>query len=104
MARSAPSTSASRPRTGSNARSSRCCSMIAAMLKGFTHARLACGCRVAFREGVEGSPVTVVVDEKSPACTLPLHVRNLPVFDYREALRPSTRLGPPEEEEYEEEG
>jgi len=29
------------------------------MLKGFTHARLACGCRVAFREGVEGSPVTV---------------------------------------------
>ena len=38
-------------------RSSRCCSgMIGAMLKGFTHARLACGCRVAFREGVEGSP------------------------------------------------
>ena len=36
------------------------------MLKGFTHARLACGCRIAFREGVEGSPVTVVVDEKSP--------------------------------------
>ena len=26
------------------------------------HARLACGCRVAFREGVEGSPVTVVVE------------------------------------------
>ena len=50
------------------------------MLKGFTHARLACGCRIAFREGVEGSPVTVVVDEKSSACTLPLHVRNLPVF------------------------
>ena len=37
------------------------------MLKGFTHARLACGCRITFREGVEGSPVTVVVDEKSPA-------------------------------------
>ena len=37
-------------------RSSRCCSMIESMLKGFTHARLACGCRVAFREGVEGSP------------------------------------------------
>ena len=36
--------------------------------------------------------------------TLPLHVRDLPVFDYREALRPSTRLGPPEEEEFEEEG
>jgi len=69
------------------------------MLKGFTHARLACGCRIAFREGVEGSPVTVVVDEKSPACALSLHVR-----DYREALRPSTRLGPPEEEEFEEEG
>jgi hypothetical protein len=29
-------------------------------------------------------------------------VRDLPLFDYREALRPSTRLGPPNEEEYEE--
>ena len=47
------------------------------MLKGFTHARLACGCRIAFREGVEGSPVTVIVDEKSPACALSLHVRDL---------------------------
>ena len=74
------------------------------MLKGFTHARLACGCRLAFRDGVEGSPVTVVVDEKSPICTQPLHVRNLPLYDYREALRASTRLGPAEEEEFEEEG
>ena len=78
--------------------------MIGAMLKGFTHARLACGCRITFREGVEGSPVTVVVDQKSSACTLPLHVRDLPVYDYREALRPPTRLVPPEEEEFEEEG
>lgn len=78
--------------------------MIGPMSKGFTHARLACGCRITFRAGVEGSPVTVVVDEKSPACTMPLHVRNLPLFDYREALRPSTRVGPPGEEEFEEEG
>src|SRR3981189_2019445 len=104
MARYARSTSASHRRMPSKPRSSHCCSMIGSMLKGFTHARLACGCRVAFREGVEGSPVTVVVDQKSPACTLSLHVRDLPVFDYREALRPSTRLGPPEEEEFEEEG
>jgi hypothetical protein len=74
------------------------------MLKGFTNARLACGCRIAFRDGVEGSPVTVVVDLKSPGCPLTLHVQDLPLFDHREALRPSTRLGPPEEEEYEEEG
>ena len=74
------------------------------MLKGFAHARLACGCRIAFREGVEGSPVTIVVDHKSPGCMLSLHVRDLPLFDYREALRASTRLGSPEEEEYEEEG
>jgi hypothetical protein len=74
------------------------------MLKGFTHARLACGCRIAFRDGVEGSPVTVVIDIKSAGCPLTLHVQDLPLFDYREALRPSTRLGPPEEEEYEEEG
>jgi hypothetical protein len=31
-------------------------------LKGFTHARLTCGCRITFRDGVEGSPVTVVVE------------------------------------------
>src|SRR4029077_20677455 len=64
------------------------------MLKGFTHARLACGCRLAFREGVEGSPVAVVVDEKGVGCGISLHVRDLPVYDYREALRPPTRLLP----------
>jgi hypothetical protein len=74
------------------------------MLKGFTHARLACGCRVGFREGVEGSPVTVVVSEKGPGCVMSLHVRDLPLYDYREALRPPTRFLPLEEEEYEEEG
>jgi hypothetical protein len=74
------------------------------MLKGFTHARLACGCRIAFREGVEGSPVTVVLDEKVPTCVIPLHVRDLPLYDYREALRPPTRFLPTEEEEYGEEG
>ena len=74
------------------------------MLKGFSHARLACGCRLVFRAGVEGSPITVIVDEKAPTCALALHVRDMPIYDYREALRPSTRLGPPEEEEYEEEG
>jgi hypothetical protein len=74
------------------------------MLKGFSQARLACGCRLGFRAGVEGSPITVVVDEKAPTCAISLHVRDLPIYDYREALRPSTRLGPPEEEEFEEEG
>jgi hypothetical protein len=73
------------------------------MLKGFTHARLACGCRLAFREGVEGSPVTVVLDVKSASCAMPLHVSGLPIYDYREALRPPTRFLPLEEEEYEEE-
>jgi hypothetical protein len=74
------------------------------MLKGFTHARLACGCRLAFREGVEGSPVTVIVEQKSPGCPLTLHVTGLPLYDYREALRPPTRPGVAVEEEYEEEG
>jgi hypothetical protein len=73
-------------------------------MKGFTHARLGCGCRITFREGVEGSPVTVVVEEKSPACLMTLHVRDLPLFDYREALRASTRPGPAGDEEFEEEG
>jgi hypothetical protein len=35
---------------------------------------------------------------------MPLHASDPPVYDYREALRPSTRLGPAEEEEFEEEG
>jgi hypothetical protein len=73
------------------------------MLKGFTHARLACGCRLAFRDGLSGSPVLVVLDLKSMGCVNPKHVSGLPLYDYREALRPSTRLGPPEEEEFEEE-
>ena len=74
------------------------------MLIGFTHARLACGCRLAFREGVEGSPVTVVIDEKAPGCVISLHVQQLPIYDFREALRPPTRFLPIEEEEFEEEG
>ena len=72
------------------------------MLKGFTHARLACGCTIGFREGVEGSPVTVVVEAKSPGCPLTLHVRDLPLYDHREALRVPTRALPPLEEDYEE--
>jgi hypothetical protein len=73
------------------------------MLKGFAHARLACGCRLAFREGTAGSPVLVVLDAKSQGCMNSRHVSDMPLYDYREALRPSTRLGPPEEEEFEEE-
>ncbi|MSO55575.1 MAG: hypothetical protein EXQ55_01435 [Acidobacteria bacterium] len=72
--------------------------------KGFTHARLACGCRVGFREGVEGSPITVVVADKAPGCPIGLHVRDLPIYDYREALRPSTRIGPVPRADFEEEG
>jgi hypothetical protein len=73
------------------------------MLKGFSNARLACGCRLAFREGSSGSPVLVVLETKSTGCVNSRHVSGLPLFDYREALRPSTRLGPPGEEEFEEE-
>jgi hypothetical protein len=47
--------------------------------------------------------VTVVIDAKAPACLMALHVGGMPVFDHREALRPSTRLGPREGEGYEEE-
>jgi hypothetical protein len=72
------------------------------MLKGFVHARLACGCRLAFREGSSGSPVLVVLDAKSTGCMNPRHVSGLPLYDYREALRPSTRFNPAEEEEFEE--
>ena len=73
------------------------------MLKGFTNARLACGCRLAFREGSAGSPVLVMLETKATGCVNPRHVSGLPLYDYREALRPSTRLGFLEEEEFEEE-
>ena len=70
--------------------------------KGFTHARLACGCRVTFRTGLDASPYTVVVCDKSATCRIHLHVRDLPIYDYREALRPSTRIFPAEHEDFEE--
>jgi hypothetical protein len=77
------------------------------MLKGFEHARLACGCRLTFREAVRetaaASPVLVVLETKSTGCMNPRHVSGLPLYDYREALRPSTRFNPAEEEEFEEE-
>ena len=73
------------------------------MLKGFEHARLACGCRLAFREGTSGSPVTVIIDQVSAGCINPLHIKDLPLYDYREALRPSTRLGPILDADFEEE-
>jgi hypothetical protein len=70
--------------------------------KGFTHARLACGCTVTFRAGLDASPYTVVVSDKSATCRIHLHVRDLPIYDYREALRPSTRIVPAEHEDFEE--
>jgi hypothetical protein len=73
------------------------------MLKGFVHARLACGCRLAFREGTSGSPVLVVLESKSTGCVNTRHVSGLPLYDYREALRPSTRLGPVLDADFEEE-
>jgi hypothetical protein len=65
-------------------------------------ARLACGCTLAFRSGVEGSPVTVIVERKATSCTMAIHVTGLPVFDHREALRPSTRMLPAQQSDYEE--
>ena len=71
-------------------------------MKGFTRARLACGCHVAFREGIDGSKYTVVVADKAATCQVSLHVRDLPIYDYREALRLSTRTSPTEHEDFEE--
>ena len=40
--------------------------------------------------------MTVVVSEKGTGCVMALHVRDLPLYDYREALRPPTRFLPVE--------
>jgi hypothetical protein len=65
-------------------------------------ARLACGCVAGFREGVEGSPVAVVILQKAPSCGVSIHVGGLPVYDHREALRPATRPLPSAQPDYEE--
>ena len=65
-------------------------------------ARLACGCVVGFRTGVEGSPVTVVVRTKAETCALSTHVGGVPLFDHREALRPATRPVSAVQPDYEE--
>jgi hypothetical protein len=66
--------------------------------------RLACGCQLAFRAGVAGSPVTVVIERKADGCTMAIHVGGLAVFDHREALRPATRFLPHTHSDHEEEG
>ena len=72
------------------------------MSRADLQARLACGCEVGFKSGVEGSPVTVVIRRKSEACRIPSHVGGLPVFDHREALRPPTRIPPAVQPDFEE--
>ena len=74
------------------------------MLKGFSDARLACGCRLTFRDGVQGSPVTAIVDAKGATCAVVFHVQQMPIYDHREALRPPTRIGSSVDGEHEEEG
>ena len=64
-------------------------------------ATLACGCKLAFREGSDLSPVIVVIDHKASTCGLALHVSGLPVYDHRFALRPPTRFGPPLQPDFE---
>jgi len=68
------------------------------------HGHLACGCELGFRTGVEGSPVAVIIQRKAATCTIAAHVGGLPVFDHREALRPSTRVPPPVQSDWEGEG
>ena len=62
---------------------------------------LACGCRAVFQPGSDDSPLLVVIDRKSESCGLSLHVAGLPVYDRRAAMRPSTRVGPPLQPDYE---
>lgn len=57
---------------------------------------------MAFRQGVEGSPVTVLIAHKADGCGVSIHVSGLPVFDHREALRASTRIGPAIHTDYDE--
>ena len=64
-------------------------------------ASLACGCRVAFKDGQPGSPVTVILERKAETCTMSIHVGGMALYDHRSALRPSTRFTPPLQPDYE---
>ena len=46
----------------------------------------------------------MVITHKAETCQVPIHVAGLPVFDHREALRPSTRHTPVVQPDFEEEG
>jgi len=70
-------------------------------MKAPISATLACGCRLAFREGSDLSPVIVAIEQKASTCGLALHVAGLPVYDHRFALRPPTRFGPPLQPDFE---
>ena len=65
-------------------------------------ARLSCGCELGFEQGVEGSPVTVVVRRKATSCQTLAHAAGLPIYDHREALRPATRPIPQVQPDFEE--
>ena len=73
------------------------------MSKSFDGGRLACGCTVGFRAGVEGSPITVLIAVKAAWCRMSIHVGGQPVYDHREALRPATRPLPHLHSDFEEE-
>ena len=45
-----------------------------------------------------------LVERKSDSCLIASHVSRLPIYDHREALRPSTRFGPHLQPDFEEEG
>ena len=64
-------------------------------------AELACGCRIEFRPGTDGSAFLVVIARKSDSCTMALHVGGLPVHDRRSALRPATRSIPSPQPDFE---
>jgi len=48
--------------------------------------------------------VTVIIERKADGCPISSHTSGLPVFDHREALRPSTRLRVGTQADFEEEG
>lgn len=44
----------------------------------------------------------VVITRKAEGCSMSIHVAGLPVYDHREALRPSTRPLPSLQSDFEE--
>ena len=65
----------------------------------FPRVILACGCELVVSDGPRG--ILAVVQRKAEGCGVSIHVAGMPLYDHRAAIRPSTRVHPHVQPDYE---